>query len=116
MKDVFWVGSSLRDHKKFPSDVQRKIGYILQHVQEGKPHKKIKQLTGIRRGCSIYEIKSDHRGDTYRAVYLGNFGNLIYVLHCFQKKSKFRRKTPQKEKDLILERLNQAKKLAQVGE
>ena len=99
MKDVFWVGSSLQDHKKFPSDVQQKIGYILQRVQEGKFHNKIKKLKGIARGYNVYEIKSDHRGNTYRAVYLGNLGNLIYVLHCFQKKSSFGIGIPRKEKN-----------------
>ena len=116
MRDVFWVGSSLCDLKDFPAKVQDKIGYILQRVQEGGHHHRIQPLTGIRRGCRVSEIKSDYRGDTYRAVYLGNLGNLVYVLHCFQKKSKSGRKMPPREKELILTRLNRAQEHAQVGE
>ncbi len=110
MKDVFWVGSSLDDHKKFPEDVQKKIGYILQRVQEGLffkiPRGKIERLKNIRRRSSVYEIKSDYDTDTYRVVYLGNLGNRIYVLHCFQKKSKVGRKTPPREIETIRVRLN----------
>ena len=94
MKEVFWVGSSLSDLKEFPEDVQQRIGYTLQRVQEGKFSKKIKKLKGIRRGYNIYQIKSNHNRETYRAVYLDNLGDLIYVLHCFHKKSSFRTKTP----------------------
>ena len=74
MKEVFWVGSSLRDLKKFPKDVQRGIGYTLQRVQEGKFSKKIKKLKGIRHGYSIYQIKGNHNRETYCAVYLDNLG------------------------------------------
>ena len=110
MKDVFWVGSSLDDHKKFPEEVQKKIGYILQRVQEGLiskiPKGKIEKLKSIRRRSNVYEIKSDYSTDTYRAIYLGNLGNRIYVLHCFQKKSKVGRKTPPGEIEKIRVRLD----------
>ena len=113
MRDVSWVGTSLSDLKEFPEDVQKKIGYILQRVQEGKSSDKIKKLRSIRRGYSVYEIKSNHKGDTYRAVYLINLGNLIYVLHCFQKKSSFGIATPRKDLDLILKRLMLAREQVQ---
>ena len=54
------------------------------------------------------EIVSDYARNTYRAVYVANLGDRIYVLHCFQKKSKFGIKTPKKEIDLIRRRLNRA--------
>ena len=62
----------------------------------------------------MYEIVRDYARDTYRAVYVTNLGDLIYVLHCFQKKSKRRIKTPKKELDLIRRRLNIAKAHAQM--
>ena len=47
-------------------------------------------------------------GDTYRAVYTVRFAGAVYVLHAFQKKSKRGIKTPQKELNLIRERLKRA--------
>ena len=61
----------------------------------------------------MFEIVSDYVGDTYRAVYVVNLGDRIYVLHCFQKKSTRGIKTPKKEIDLIRRRLAWAKELAQ---
>ena len=113
MRDVFWVGSSLSDLKEFSKDVQQEIGYILQRVQEGKFSKKIKKLKDIRRGYSVYEVKSNHKRETYRAVYLENLGDLIYVLHCFHKKSSFGKKTPKKEVNVIRTRLDRAIEHAQ---
>jgi phage-related protein len=48
--------------------------------------------------------------DTYRAVYTVRFTGAIYVLHAFQKKSKRGIKTPQRELDLIGERLKRAER------
>jgi phage-related protein len=50
-------------------------------------------------------------GNTYRAVYTVRFKERIYVLHCFQKKSKKRGEIPQHDLDLIRERLKQAEKI-----
>jgi len=57
------------------------------------------------------EILEDHRGDTYRAVYTVRFAAKVYVLHVFQKKSKHGVSTPQKDIDLIKERLKKAELL-----
>ena len=50
----------------------------------------------------------DFDGDTYRAVYTVRFGDAIYVLHAFKKKSKRGIKTPQSDMDLIKRRLRDA--------
>ncbi len=54
------------------------------------------------------EIVADYRTDTFRAVYTTKIGKTVYVLHCFQKKSKTGIKTPKKETDMIEARLKQA--------
>jgi len=64
----------------------------------------------------VFEIVSNYASDTYRAVYVVNLGDRIYVLHCFQKKSKRGIKTPKKEIDLIRRRLAWAKELAREEE
>ena len=109
IKSVDWVGSSLKDLKKFPAAVQRKIGHALRIAQEGGKHRKAKQLKGF---SGVIEIRSDHESDTYRAVYTTKIGNKIYVLHAFQKKSTSGIATPQKEIDLIKHRLKMAQNSA----
>ena len=49
------------------------------------------------------------RSDTYRAVYTVKFAGWVYVLHCFQKKSKSGIKTPKEDMDMINARLKAAK-------
>lgn len=53
----------------------------------------------------MLEIVAPHEGDTYRAVYTVRFQDAIYVLHAFQKKSKKGIATPQREIELIRQRL-----------
>ena len=46
-----------------------------------------------------------HEGDTWRTVYTVRFQDAVYVLHAFQKKSKRGIATPQKELELVKQRL-----------
>ena len=110
MRDLFWVGDSKKRLLEFPDSVQQEIGYTLEGVQSGVTPHKAKFLKGF---SGVYEIISDYARNTYRAVYVVNLGDLIYVLHCFQKKSTRGIKTPKREIDLIRRRLNTAKTLAQ---
>ncbi len=56
----------------------------------------------------MLEVVEDHLGDAYRAVYTVKMSDAVYVLHCFQKKSKQGIETPKHELDLIRERLKAA--------
>ncbi len=107
MKPVHWVGSSREDLKSFPTEVKRDIGFALDKAQRGDKHPSAKPLQGFG-GASVLEIVENHDGDTYRAVYTVRFAEAIYVLHCFQKKSKRGIKTLKKELDLIAARLQKA--------
>ena len=60
------------------------------------------------RGAGVLEIVENHDGDTYRAVYTVRLAGVVYVLHAFQKKSKRKIATPQRELDLITQRLKVA--------
>jgi phage-related protein len=46
-------------------------------------------------------MRADDPGGTYRAVYVAQFGEAIYVLHAFQKKARSGIATAQRELDLI---------------
>ena len=67
-KPVVWVGSSLKDLRKFPDAVQDHMGYALYVAQQGGKHRDAKPLTGFG-GAGAVEIVKDYRGDTFRAVY-----------------------------------------------
>jgi phage-related protein len=107
LKPVDWIGSSYKDFRAFPDDVQDHMGYALHLAQTGDKHQDAKPLKGFG-GAGVLEIVSDHVGDTYRAVYAVKFPTAIYVLHAFQKKSKTGSKTPTTETELIAHRLKTA--------
>jgi phage-related protein len=61
---------------------------------------------------TIWQVHADDPGGTYRAVYVAQIGEAVYVLNAFQKKSTSGIATPQRELDLIRQRLQLARKLA----
>lgn len=108
VKPLLWMGSSLKDLKKFPKDVREEIGHALYLAQAGDKHENAKPLKIIP-GSSVLEVVDDFDGDTYRAVYTVKFQGVVYVLHAFQKKSKHGISTPQQDIELIKQRLKDAK-------
>lgn len=50
--------------------------------------------------------------DAFRCIQAVQLGDIIYVLHAFQKKSSSGIKTAKKDVDLIKQRYNEAKELA----
>jgi phage-related protein len=107
LKPLYWVGSSKEDLCAFPRDVRRNIGYALYFAQAGDKHPSAKPLKGFH-GAGVLEIVEDHDGNTYRAVYTIKLADVVYVLHVFQKKAKKGIATPQKEINLIKNRLKLA--------
>lgn len=105
-KPIDWVGSSRDDLKSFPDEVQQALGFELYQVQIGDMPVSATPLKGRLSG--VYELKERHEGNAYRAVYVAKLKDKIYVLHCFQKKSKSGIATPQKEIALIEQRLRLA--------
>jgi len=111
LKAVTWLGDSLDRLRGFPEEVKDDLGTALMWAQKGDKHPTAKPSRGIISGASILEIVEDHRGDTYRAVYTVRFSERIYVLHCFQKKSKKGNQTPKPDVKLIEQRFGEAKRL-----
>jgi phage-related protein len=109
-RPVVWIASSLRDLRTFPSAVRRDVGQALYAAQLGETDPAAKPLRGFG-GGAVFEIVSDHRGGTWRAVYTVRYAEAVYVLHAFQKKSKRGISTPKKEIDLIRQRLAEAERL-----
>jgi phage-related protein len=106
-KPVIWMGSSRRDLSAMPDRVKKNFGGALHGVQEGRRPEDAKRLKGKIKGA--VQLSEDHDGDTYRAVYTTELEETVYVLHCFQKKSKSGRATPPADIDLIERRLKDAR-------
>lgn len=107
MKCLQWVGGSKKDLMKLPEDVQREIGYALYVAQKSETHESAKLFKG--HGSGIYEIVSDYDKNAYRAIYIVNLNEFIYVIHVFQKKSKKGIQTPREELKVIKQRLKRLK-------
>ena len=102
-RPLVWEGSAKRDFMRFPEPVQKDMGVALFLVQLGGTPPSAKPLKGM--GTGVFELIGDHRGDTYRAVYVVKISDMVHVLHAFQKKSKSGIKTPKEDIALIEQRL-----------
>ncbi len=91
-----------------PEDVKDVFGHAIDLAQAGGKHQDAKALSGFG-SAGVLEVVEDFRSDTFRAVYTVKFAGWVYVLHCFQKKSKSGIKTPREDMDLINARLKVAK-------
>jgi len=110
-KQLIWIGSSKRDLMELPVPLRKFFGHALHFAQIGEQHDAAKVLKGFA-GAGVIEIVEDDAHGTYRAVYTVKFEPAVFVLHCFQKKSKTGISTPKKDLDMIHLRLKTARKLA----
>jgi phage-related protein len=110
-KPLIWIGSSKKDLLQLPLVVRKFFGHALDFAQHGSQHNSVKVLKGFG-GAGVLEVVEDHDSGTYRAVYTVKFANAVFVLHCFQKKSKQGIATPKEDMDIIRARLKVAETLA----
>lgn len=94
-----------------PDEVQQVFGFALYNAQIGLLHPAAKPLKGFG-SAGVIEVVEDWRGNAFRAVYTVRFASAVYVLHCFQKKSRQGIATPKRELELIRERLREAEIVA----
>lgn len=77
MQTLIFVGSSLDVIREFPEVFCREMGRQLLRIQR-KPMKTI--------GPGVREVRINVGGQ-YRAFYVTNIGNAVYVIHAFHKKT-----------------------------
>ena len=94
-----------------PVSVRKFFGHALNFAQNGEQHDAAKVMKGFG-GAGVLEVVEDDADGTYRAVYTIKFEEAVFVLHCFQKKSKSGISTPKKDMDLIQSRLKVAEMMA----
>lgn len=107
VKPLNWIASAKKDLLAMPVDVVDVMGFALHLAQTGEKHPQAKVLKGFG-SAGVLEVVEDDDGNTYRAVYTVRFTNVVYVLHCFQKKSHKGIATPKMDIDLIHARLKLA--------
>ncbi|MGB4116647.1 MAG: type II toxin-antitoxin system RelE/ParE family toxin [Polaromonas sp.] len=110
-KPLEWIASSHKDLMALPPEVRRFFGFALSLAQAGDKHDAAKVLKGFG-SAGVLEVVESDVGGTYRAVYTVKFAEAVFVLHCFQKKSKHGIATPKEDMDIINARLKVAEAFA----
>jgi len=94
-----------------PVQLRKFFGHALQFAQIGDQHDSAKVLKGFG-SAGVLELIEDDADGTYRAVYTVRFQEAVFVLHCFQKKSKRGISTPKKDLNIVQVRLKAAETVA----
>jgi phage-related protein len=110
-KPLVWIGSTKKDLLALPVPVRKFFGHALHFAQVGDQHDSAKVLKGFG-NAGVLELIEDDADGTYRAVYTVRFQEAVFVLHCFQKKSKTGIGTPRKDMDIVRFRLKAAEAVA----
>jgi len=105
MKKLTWFGDSLDKVKAFPPPVQDDIGYAVFVAQMGKTHHSAKPLHGS--AAALWRLCRRTRAELIALSTQVSIGDVIYVVHAFQKKSKTGIATPKTEIELVRRRLQQ---------
>ncbi|MDE3116937.1 MAG: type II toxin-antitoxin system RelE/ParE family toxin [Pseudomonadota bacterium] len=98
-KPVEFRGRSLDDLRAFPRAARRAAGYQLDQVQNGRAPDDWKPMNSVGKG--VKEIRIRDEAGAFRIIYIAQFADAVYVLHCFQKKTE---KTSKADLDLAAAR------------
>ena len=101
---IAWEGDSREVLKGFPEGVRQNFGFELWQLQLGERPSDYRPLPSI--GAEVYELRDQDERAWYRVVYISRINDVIYVLHCFEKKS---REMPRKDFGKAKQRLKAVK-------
>jgi len=110
-RPVSWIRAALKEFHAFPEQAKSICLAALTIAAEGGKADIAKPMNGLEPG--VFEIALRFRGDAFRVVYTLHFGDEVWVVHAFQKKSTQGIKTPKREIDLIRERLKRLREMLQ---
>ena len=108
-RPVSWIKSALKEFETFPEGARLVCLAALTVAAEGGKADIAKPMYGL--GSGVFEIALRFKGDAFRVVYAVQLADDIWVVHAFQKKSTQGIKTPQREIDLIKDRLKRLKEM-----
>jgi phage-related protein len=108
-RPISWIRAALKEFETFPEGARSICLTALTIAAEGGKADIAKPMQGL--GSGVFEIALPFRGDAFRAVYAVQLGEEIWVIDALQKKSTQGIKTPQREIDLIKDRLKRLKEM-----
>jgi phage-related protein len=108
-RPVSWIRAALKEFESFPEGARLICLTALTIAAEGGKSDVAKPLHGL--GSGVFEIALPFSGDAFRVVYAVQLAEEIWVVHAFRKKSTQGIKTPQREIDLIRDRLKRLKEM-----
>lgn len=82
--DISWEGDTHRVIKGFPVGPRQTLGHYLRLVQKGEKPPYSSPVPGLD---DVFELRDQDGRAWYRVLYLKRIGNVVYVLHCFEKES-----------------------------
>jgi phage-related protein len=85
MKEVEFLGDSLKAIVNFPKNARQAAGRQLAKLQAGNVPDDFKSMPDIGKG--VEEIRVRDRSGIYRVIYTARLADAIYDLHAFQKKT-----------------------------
>lgn len=98
-KPVEFLGGALDDLRAFPLAAKREAGHQIDQVQRGFDPDDWKPMNTI--GPGVREIRIRDVSGAFRVIYIAKFADVVYVMHCFQKKTE---KTSKVDLDLAAKR------------
>ena len=108
-RPVSWIKAARKEFETFPEGARTICLAALTIAAEGGKADIAKPMKAM--GSGVFEIALPYRGDAYRVVYAVQLGEEIWVVHAFQKKATQGIQTPQREVDLIRDRLKRLKEM-----
>ena len=108
-RPVSWIRAALKEFETFPGGARPICLAALTIAAEGGKADVARPMHGL--GSGVFEIALPFRGDAFRVVYTVQLAEEIWVVHAFQKKSTQGIKTPEREIDLIKDRLKRLKEM-----
>lgn len=98
---IHWVGDAKEVLSAFPDAVKGVFGYSLRRLQKGLlPDCDARRMESVGKG--VWELKTADEHTWYRVIYLTRIGDVLFVLHAFEKSG---RKTDRRDIEIAKSRL-----------
>lgn len=79
MKEVEFLGDSLKAISNFPKSARQDAGRQLAKVQKGNPPDNFKPVADVGKGFEKIRIRD--KSGIYRVIYTARLADAVYVLH-----------------------------------
>jgi len=85
MKEIEFLGDSLKVISLFPKDARQNAGRQLARVQKGSLPDDCTPMPEVGKGVEEIRVRGEY--GIYRVMFTARLADAVYVLHAFQKKT-----------------------------